>query len=849
MREAFREWLRQRYPNANTQATQWTQARRIEGQYGNLDQAYDEDRFAAIKRSLTYSKDDERAGRQNPSRLEINGDLYRNLASYRGTLGFYTRFRVWEGGRLNLNAAALQRLRSAFLSHCHDFASFQNQEGVYWDEERAYKDQLIEAARQALADQNLSDEDLGAALLRIMRTPPSNLINWRAFDLIDADGRAGGAEIDRALGAMVRDQDEPAHLAAEADEVLHPILSRKARGRTTFGHERSLISTALALTRPEDAIAVKTRYIQRLARELTGRALFSNNPLSAEEYERTLALADALFAVMRDEWNWAPRDLWDVQGFLWVASEAAGVRPAEDDEEDPVPTEPTMPSRGPSNTILYGPPGTGKTWATARRAVLLCDGALPQGGRDALMQRYRELVARRRITFVTFHQSYAYEDFVEGLRPDANGDGDEEVAKGGFSLKPQPGVFRQIAELARDNRGKTAAPTVLDRTKQVFKMSLGRSNEEQGSLLFKEAIDGGYVLLGWGGDIDWSPSQYDNFEAIKQRWREDQPDATGRDANVSQLYTLRGAMREGDYVIVSAGNKKFRAVGQIAGPYYFEKSSRHDYNHRRPVRWLWQNNEGRPRELIYRLGFSQVSAYQLDTDQIDWPALEQVVAGGVQSVSGEPEPFVLVIDEINRANISKVFGELITLIEPDKRLDQINALTVTLPYSGETFGVPPNLHIIGTMNTADRSIALLDTALRRRFQFEELMPEPQLLAEAATRSGVDLVKVLDHMNRRIEYLFDREHQVGHAFFMDCQTREDVDRVMRTRVIPLLSEYFYENWEKVRVVLGESENEGAFIRRVALAAPRGDDNGYSDEPRWRYEVRAQFSPEAYAQLTA
>ena len=181
----------------------------------------------------------------------------------------------------------------------------------------------------------------------------------------------------------------------------------------------------------------------------------------------------------------------------------------------------------------------------------------------------------------------------------------------------------------------------------------------------------------------------------------------------------------------------------------------------------------------------------------------------------EQNNYVLVIDEINRGNIAKIFGELITLLEESKRLGKDDEATVILPYSKEHFGVPNNLYIIGTMNTADRSIALLDTALRRRFDFVEMMPEPEHSDISEDINGLNCRKLLTAMNERISILYDREHQIGHTYFMGVKDLPSLEKTFRNKIIPLLQEYFYDNWEKIDLVL----NENGFITKETIGEKR------------------------------
>ena len=197
--------------------------------------------------------------------------------------------------------------------------------------------------------------------------------------------------------------------------------------------------------------------------------------------------------------------------------------------------------------------------------------------------------------------------------------------------------------------------------------------------------------------------------------------------------------------------------------------------------------------------------------------------------------YVLIIDEINRGNISKIFGELITLLEPSKRLGETEELKIRLAYSGEEFGVPKNLYILGTMNTADRSIALLDIALRRRFNFIEMPPRYELLKQKieVKNDKIELQELLKAINTRIEFLLDKDHLIGHSYFINIKTFEDLKEIFRNSIIPLLQEYFYDDFEKIREVLNIGDNNDSFIIKKEIP------QNFSDTLKTRLEKKSVY----------
>ena len=467
------------------------------------------------------------------------------------------------------------------------------------------------------------------------------------------------------------------------------------------------------------------------------------------------------------------------------------------------------------NTVLYGPPGTGKTYSVQRRAVQIIDPTLPQDlSPGEIGEKFREYREAERIEFVTFHPSYSYEEFVEGFRYDPK-EGMPTLHKG---------VFRRIAKSAG------AVPTTgsLPEGGRVWKVSLGERGG--GPEVFERCMKDGEIAVGWLSGIDLTDADEAKISDLFKRHH------FGKSHKATNR--LVNEMKEGDYVVVYGSRTTARAVGLVTGEYRYKGEEHRGYHHTRPVVWL-DREERDIQGINGGKQLAQETIYELYS--VSPQGLRDLIPQPLVQESTE-RPCVLIIDEINRGNISRIFGELITLLEPDKRRGASNELSARLPYSEEVFAVPPNLYIIGTMNTADRSIALLDVALRRRFEFEELMPDVgvvrRVLEEGSDLSGeqVDLIcAFFKIINERIAALLDRDHQIGHSYFLGLSSMNDLCDALYRRVFPLLQEYFYNDHERLERLLGiyDAAQGTGFIERPTVEYGKDFTRDDVDERPWKF----------------
>lgn len=443
------------------------------------------------------------------------------------------------------------------------------------------------------------------------------------------------------------------------------------------------------------------------------------------------------------------------------------------------------------NLILYGPPGTGKTYAT-QKIIDNYERKYFKGNGS-----YKIAESENRVRTITFHQSYSYEEFIEGIRPYLNDDG-----SGKIGYKLENGVFKEHCINAgkelikRQNNAKYI--DMINSESAIWKVSLGERKSDE---IYNECIRLYDIAIGWLEDQDLSGLSY---EDILEQLGEGSDYGNKPIQNANTINAIVNEMTIGDIVMVYDGQQTVRMIGVIKSDYRYE--SKYSYPHRRSVEWFkelnypinihkYNGNKNLTMKTIYRLARMNIS------DVIEIVSQNSKEKQSLED-KHEIKPYYMIIDEINRGNISKIFGELITLIEQDKR----GTLKSFLPYSKKEFTVPNNLFIIGTMNTADRSIAVIDTALRRRFTFVELEPDSSVLAQFGNpiiNDHVDLTKLMDALNNKILEKFDRDHRIGHAYFMGIESLNNLFQTWYYKILPLLGEYFYNDIDSLTSIVGES----------------------------------------------
>jgi len=396
------------------------------------------------------------------------------------------------------------------------------------------------------------------------------------------------------------------------------------------------------------------------------------------------------------------------------------------------------------NIILYGTPGTGKTYSTIQYAVAIIEEKTLEEIKaeeyTSVFNRYLKYKDDGLIAFTTFHQSFGYEEFIEGIRPIISDESTDE--KRNIDYEIRDGIFKAFCLKANLNIAspfdsfETAWDSLITATEaNGSKYTFTR---DTGTKVFAECIREDCFRVKWNSNIN-SHNDLKKHD-IYEQW-----------------------LQNKDRTELTGGN-----------------------------RWLFDARKAVINELV---------------EKFNLPSL----AMRSKSVKN----YIFIIDEINRGNISKIFGELITLIEPTKRIGADEELRVSLPYSGQNFGVPDNVYIIGTMNTADRSIAMIDTALRRRFNFIEIRPDSGLLRDIVV-DRIDIAEMLDTINRRITVLLDREHIIGHSYFLSLKTDPSVENlaeIFGNKIIPLLQEYFYDDYDKIQLVLGDNQKNNDSIRFI------------------------------------
>ena len=421
----------------------------------------------------------------------------------------------------------------------------------------------------------------------------------------------------------------------------------------------------------------------------------------------------------------------------------------------------------PHNLILYGPPGTGKTYQTVNHALSIIENRsleeLAMEDRAALRKRFNQYMGQGQIAFLTFHQSFAYEDFIEGIKP--------VIHEGKVTYEVQDGIFKIMSDDARRCLLETlvnahAMPTQELKFGQLFSAFLQYIKGEDFTFFTTPKKRRVFLhrVLKFGNLSVRREKSFSTITVYKDRLRKlyqtyPHPEMI---QSIEDIQSLVGSEPPRVYLAIFMALKNFEA------------------------------------DLVHQLELlANIDPGGEDTSAFEFPLITEAMLARCRK-------YVVIIDEINRANLSAVFGELITLLESDKREGGPEALSTLLPYSKTYFSIPPNLYLIGTMNTADRSAESWDMALRRRFTFKELDADPGLIPELLHPpmvAGIDLMRLLQTINSRLSRLLDRDYKIGHAFFLNIHSLAELKSAFSLAIIPLLREFFFDDLGKLGLVLG------------------------------------------------
>ncbi len=456
----------------------------------------------------------------------------------------------------------------------------------------------------------------------------------------------------------------------------------------------------------------------------------------------------------------------------------------------------------PLNQILYGPPGTGKTYNTINKAVEIAnpDFDLTSKTRLEITKEFQRLKDEKRIVFTTFHQSMSYEDFVEGIKPEVT----EEEGSSDISYKIEDGIFKKLCiEATYEYYVKENDNPTFEQLFQKLSAQIQERTDSEGNVSIPAKAGGTVEVVGL--------SPHGNFQLVH---REGNNTFT---VSKKRLKDLFDEIKDYEHFIdISNIYQYFTSI--IGG-------------HNATLYWAVLNQ-------LFLIGREDNTTQEAVTEINKKEVFEKADSLTFNHKKEDVKNYVLIIDEINRGNVSVIFGELITLLEDNKRFGKKEQLSLVLPYSKKTFRVPKNLYIIGTMNTADRSVEALDTALRRRFHFTEVPPNPSFLS---TIDGYDLSLILKTINKRIEILLDRDHLIGHSYFLKVKNEADLLSAFKDRIIPLLQEYFYSDYAKIELVLGAKFCTGEKVQNqkvvFAKTATKGisEDNDFSDRVIFKFPV--------------